>query len=63
MRLVGDFLKKFNTLTPPNDSVKKELVQVLKRVAGVSVTLKQVAVKKRYCVYIQLVSGKKCHPG
>lgn len=45
MKLVGEFLKKFNSLQPPHDSLKKELLVVLKQTVNITVQLKQIVIK------------------
>lgn len=45
MKLVGDFLKRFQTLTPPNDSVKSAVAEVVGRVVGAKISKSQVRVQ------------------
>ena len=45
MKLVGDFLARFNSLTPPHDSVKVAIAEVVSRVLGVSISKKDVRIQ------------------
>ena len=45
MKLAGDFLKRFQSLTPPNDSVKGVIAEVVSRVTGTKISKKMVQVQ------------------
>ncbi|XKT74630.1 MAG: hypothetical protein ACJKTH_00885 [Patescibacteria group bacterium UBA2163] len=44
MKLIGDFLDRFQNLAPPNDSVKVELIAALKETVDVSCSKKQITI-------------------
>ena len=43
MKLAGDFLAKFQRLTPPNDAIKKVVVEAVRSVVGVPLEKKDVS--------------------
>lgn len=45
MKLVGDFLKRFQSLEPPHDSVKGVVAEVVSRVTGNTISKKSVRVQ------------------
>lgn len=45
MKLVGDFLSRFQSLTPPHDSLKRAVSDALREVLGISVPLDKVSIK------------------
>lgn len=45
MKLVGDFLSRFQSLTPPHDSLKRAVSESLREVLGISVPLDKISIK------------------
>lgn len=45
MKLAGDFLKRFSSLTPPHDSVRSTIAEVVSRVTGAKVSKGSVKVQ------------------
>lgn len=45
MKLVGDFLKRFQSLTPPHDAVKSTVAEVVSRITGAKISKNQVRVQ------------------
>jgi len=46
MKRIGDFLTRFQNLTPPDDAVKKAVVDVVADELGVSIAKKDVYIKQ-----------------
>lgn len=46
MKLVGDFLKRFQSLEPPHDSVKGVVAEVVNQVTGSTLSKKSVRVQQ-----------------
>jgi hypothetical protein len=42
MKNISDFLKRFQSLTPPDDSVRKELARVASEVSGAAISSKDI---------------------
>lgn len=47
MRLVGDFLSRFQNLTPPNDSLKKAVAESIREAVGVKLSKNAVRIDQR----------------
>lgn len=45
MKLVGDFLERFNKLSPPNDSLKSELVKSLKETLDIYCSKEKISIQ------------------
>lgn len=45
MKLVGDFLKRFQSFTPPHDSLKSAIAEIINKVAGVKISKKAVRIQ------------------
>ncbi len=45
MKLVGDFLSRFQNLTPPNDAVKRAVQEALREVVGVEVPRENISIQ------------------
>lgn len=45
MKLVGDFLARFNTLTPPNDAVKGAVADAVSAILGTHVAKKEIRIQ------------------
>lgn len=45
MKLIGDFLSRFTSLTPPNDAVKGAVVDAVQHVVGARVLKKDVRIQ------------------
>ncbi len=58
MKLLGGFLSRFQNLTPPNDAVKKAIIEVIKDVAGVPLKKEQVTISNDI-VFLQCSSIAK----
>lgn len=58
MKRAGDFLAKFNKLTPPQGSVRRAVVESVARVAGVSLKESDVSLS-RGVVFLQCSSVAK----
>lgn len=46
MKLAKDFLAKFQTLTPPDESVKGAVAEIVHRIAGVPATKKDITISR-----------------
>ena len=46
MKLASDFLLKFQTLTPPDESVRSAVAETVRRVAGVPATKKDITLSR-----------------
>ena len=46
MKLAGDFLSKFQSLTPPDEAVRSALAKIVYAVAGVPATKKDVSISR-----------------
>ena len=46
MKLAGDFLSKFKSLTPPDDAVRVQVAKTVKMVAGIPVTKESITISR-----------------
>lgn len=46
MKLAGDFLSKFQSLTPPDEAIRSAIAKTVNAVAGVPVTKKNVSLAR-----------------
>ncbi len=45
MKLVGDFLSRFQGLTPPHDSLRRAVAETLRETVGISVGSEKISIK------------------
>lgn len=46
MKLVGDFLSRFQNLTPPDEAVRETLARVVRATAGIPISKKEVTISR-----------------
>lgn len=45
MKLVGDFLSRFQNLTPPNDAIKRAIQESLRETVGVEIPRENISIQ------------------